>query len=190
MRNANCFIGCCIMLLSCFLFIACEKEINLKVPVPKNALVVEGHIENGRSPYVLLTKNSPFFGDINVNDIGSYFVSGATITVKTDNDSVRLMEYNTTFIKTLPDSMVIALAAQFGIKIDSVAQFPSISIYTVAPADSNFVGVVGKKYDLRIEVDGKTITSSTTIPTPVFFDSLWTLPHPNPALADSFFFFF
>ncbi len=187
MKNSKYFIGCCLLFLSCILFVACEKEINLKVPVPKNALVVEGHIENGLPPYVLLTKNSPFFGDINVNDIGSYFVSGAIITVKTDHDSVRLMEYNTAFIKTLPDSVVIALAAQFGLKIDSVVQFPNISIYTVAPTDSNFVGIVGKKYDLRIEIDGKTITSSTTIPTPVFFDSLWTLPHPNPALADSFF---
>ena len=86
------------------------------------------------------------FGDINVNDIGSYFVGGATITVKTDNDSGSVDGIQHHFLKTY-DSMVIALAAQFGIKIDSVAQFPSISIYTVAPTDSNFIGSCRQKYD-------------------------------------------
>ena len=33
----------------------------------------------------------------------------------------------------------------------------------------------------------KGLPSTTTIPTPVFFDSLWSRPHPNPALADSFY---
>lgn len=169
------------------MLVSCEKEIKLKTSAPKNAIIVEGHIENGMPPYVLLTKNSPFFGDININDLGAYFISGATITVITDNDSVQLVEYNSAFVQTLPDSVVVAMAAQFGLQIDSAAQFPEISIYTVGLADADFVGQVGKQYNLRIELDGKIITSTTTIPTPVFFDSLWILPHPNPVLADSFY---
>lgn len=179
-------LGCWIALIASF-FISCEKEIDFNVTNPKDAIVVEGHIENGLPPYVMLTKNSAFFDDINLNDLGAYFINGATITVSTDDDSVKLVEYNSTFLKMLPDSQVIALAAQFGISIDSVNEFPDISIYTIAPTDSSFIGIVGKHYDLRIEVDGKVITATTTIPTPVFFDSLWTLPHPNPILADSFF---
>src|SRR5665647_2299357 len=82
--------------------ISCEKEIKVNVSAPANAIVVEGHIENGIPPYVLLTKNSGFFGNINVNDISSYFISGAIITVKTDDDSVHLVEYNSVFVRSLP----------------------------------------------------------------------------------------
>lgn len=167
--------------------VSCEKEIKVNVAAPANALVVEGHIENGLPPYVLLTKNSGFFGNININDISQYFISGAQITVSTDNDSVHLMEYNSVVFRSLPDSVAIALAAQFGITISSASEFPAITIYTVGPGDSLFVGQIGKRYDLRIEVNGKTITSTTTIPEPVFFDSLWIVPHPNPLYADSFF---
>jgi hypothetical protein len=135
----------------------------------------------------LLTKNSGFFGNININDLASYFISGAEITVKTDDDSVQLVEYNASVFQSLPDSVAIVLAAQFGLNISSAADFPPITIYTVSPADTDFVGKIGKQYDLRIAVNGKIITSSTTIPQPVFFDSLWIKPHPNPAYADSFF---
>lgn len=187
MKLLNYIILGSILCITMFLFVSCEKEIKLKSTTLQNAVVVEGHIENGLPPYVLLTKNSSFFGNLNLNDLGAYFISGASIMVKTDNDSVSLVEYNTALLHTLPDSVLITLAAQFGIKIDSATQFPNISIYTVGPHDSGFVGIVGKKYDLRIDVNGKRITSTTTIPTPVFFDSLWSRPHPNPALADSFY---
>ncbi len=173
--------------LTIFFFNACEKEIKLNTNSYENAIVVEGHIENDLPPYILLTKSTPFYGNISLNDISSYFVRGAIITVATDDDSVQLVEYNAAFVKLLPDSVVYALAAQFGLNIDSVGDFPDISIYTIALSDTRFFGRVGKKYDLRIEVDGKILTSSTTIPQPVFFDSLWIQPHPNPSYADSFF---
>lgn len=176
-----------IIVLLSFVIISCEKEININVGDIENMVVVEGHIENDIPPYVLLTKNSAFFGNININDISSYFVSGANITVKTDDDSVHLMEYNSAIIQSLPDSIAITLAAQFGITITSASEFPKVIIYTVSPTDTGFVGRIGKRYDLRIELNGKIITSTTTIPQPVFFDSLWLLPHPNAALADSFF---
>ncbi len=180
-----------IFLFSCiavvYSLLSCEKEINLKVPNPASAYVVEGHIENGIPPYVLLTKNAAFYGNINLSNLASYFVSGAQVTVSSGADSVHLVEYSGTLIQSLPDSVAIALAAQFGLTISSASEFPPITIYTVGLADINWVGQIGKKYELKIEVDGKEITGSTTIPQPVFFDSLWLLPHPDASLADSFF---
>ncbi|HPN19461.1 MAG TPA: DUF4249 family protein [Chitinophagales bacterium] len=166
---------------------ACEKEIDLKVPNPKDAFVVEGHIENGVPPYVLLTRNAAFYGNLNLSNLASYFVSGASVTVISGNDTIPLQEYNGAIIQALPDSVAIALAAQFGLNISSASEFPPIVIYTVGPDNFDFVGELGKQYSLKIEVEGKTITSTTTIPQPVFFDSLWLLPHPNAALADSFY---
>ncbi len=168
---------------------ACEKEIKIKNQDVADSIVVEGHIENGVPPYVLLTKNKSYYGNININDLESFFVNGATITITTDDDSIQLVEYNSSIIRLLPDSVAVALAAQFGINIDSAANFPAISIYTVPLDAIDFVGVFGKRYDLRIDVDGKRITSTTTIPTPTFFDSLWIEPHPNPTYAADYFIF-
>lgn len=174
------------LLLNILLGAACEKPIDINLPPPANAVVVEGHIENGVPPYVLLTKNSAFFGGLNLNDIESYFVHGAEVWVKSGNDSVQLVEYTPEFLSTLPDSVVQALAIQLGIDVSSLDELPPISVYTI-PFNNIYLGEIGRSYDLRIEVDGKTITSTTTIPLPQPFDSLWLEAHPDAALADSFF---
>ncbi len=189
-RNRTFYSGMFLLLgtLFCILFFtACEKEIKLNVKSNPNEIIVEGHIENDLPPYVILTKSISLYDNININNLSNFFVHNARIVVSTDSDSVELVEYNSSILQSLPDSIAIAIAAQFGISIDSAAAFPDVSIYTVPLTNTNYVGVIGKKYDLRIEVNNQVLTSSTTIPAPVFFDSLWLLPHPNAAYADSFF---
>lgn len=163
----------------CFLLISCEKEITVNLPQPTSQIVVEGYIENDLAPYVFLTRNSPYFGDFDVNDLSKYFVSGAQITVYSDADSVKLIEYSSELINLLPEEEKAELSKFFGIPLDSNLQIPKISVYTI-PLESTFVGEFGKTYRLKIEVEGKLLTATTTIPQPVSFDRLWTVPHPNP----------
>lgn len=168
-----------IVWLLAFALISCEKEITVNLPKPSEQIVVEGYIENDLPPYVYLTKNSPYFGDFDVNDLSKYFVKGARIVVSTETDSVELVEYSSELIQLLPEEERLALSQFFGLPLDTNFQLPNISVYTI-PLESEFVGEFGKTYRLKIEVDGKVLTSSTTIPQPVSFQSLWTVPHPNP----------
>ncbi|MCO5233518.1 MAG: DUF4249 domain-containing protein [Chitinophagales bacterium] len=160
------------------LMISCEKEIDVKLPSPKDQIVVEGYIENDVPPYVFLTKNSAYFGDFDVNDLDKYFVKGAKIIVSSDSDSIELVEYSSELINFLPDEEKMALAQFFGLPLDSNFNIPKISVYTV-PLESSFVGEIGKNYQLRIEVDNKILTATTNIPNPVGFSKLWTEPHPS-----------
>ncbi|MBX7224388.1 MAG: DUF4249 domain-containing protein [Chitinophagales bacterium] len=168
-----------IIAISILLLTSCETEITVDLPDPEPKIVVEGHVENGLPPYVILTKNQPFFGGLDLNNIGDYFIHGARIWVSDGTDSVKLVEYTRDILYALPDSVAIAIAAEFGLDIDSVEEFPDIAIYSV-PFNKLFLGEVGKTYSLRVKVEGKTLTASTTIPPLVFFDSLFVVPHPNP----------
>lgn len=80
----------------CFLLLV---KIDLKIKTNPNEIIVEGHIENDLPPYVILTKSISLYDNININNLGNFFVSGAAITVKTDNDSVQLVEYNSAIYK-------------------------------------------------------------------------------------------
>jgi len=151
------YIAIILFILGILFSIGCEKEIDLNVKAPKSSIVVEGHIENGIPPYVLLTKNAAFYGNISLNNLAAYFVHNATITVSTDNDTVQLVEYTAAVVQTLPDSVAVNLAKQLGISIRSAAEFPPVSIYSVGPTDLGFVGQIGKKYDLKITTDSTTI---------------------------------
>ncbi|MFM2286692.1 MAG: hypothetical protein RLZZ543_2189, partial [Bacteroidota bacterium] len=54
----------CFYLFSCvvLMFIsACEREIDIELPDAEDLIVVEGSIEPGQSPVVMLTRNRGFF---------------------------------------------------------------------------------------------------------------------------------
>lgn len=159
--------------------VSCEKEITVDLPSPKDQIVVEGFIENDVPPYVFLTKNSPYFGTIDINDLDQYYVKGARIFVRSGEDSVELVEYSATIINLLPIEEKEKLSENFGVPLDTNFNFPNFSIYTI-PLESEFVGEIGKTYHLRIEVEGKTLTASAYIPQPVGFSKLWVIPHPDP----------
>lgn len=171
--------GILTILFSVMTFISCEREITVNLPKPKEQIVVEGYIENGLPPYVFLTRNSPFFGGIDLNDLSAYFVRGAKVIVSNGTEEVELVEYSSELINLLPEEERKQLADLFGISLDSTGTLPSFSLYSI-PLSSTFVGEIGKTYSLYILADGKELTSTTSIPFPVAFDSLWVLPHPNP----------
>ena len=168
-----------IFILISFAIISCEKEITVDLPSPKDQIVVEGFIENDVPPYVFLTKNSPYFGSIDINDLDLYYVKGAKIVVSSGNDSVELVEYSASIINLLPFEEKQKLSEIFGVPLDTNFNIPNISVYSI-PLNSEFVGEIGKTYHLRIEVEGKVLTASTYIPNGVSVYDLSVEPHTNP----------
>lgn len=72
-----------LILVCCTLtFFSCEEEITVDMPNPEKKIVVEGIIENGKAPFVLLTRNAPYFGEVDTSKIvQEYLVAGAEVTV-------------------------------------------------------------------------------------------------------------
>lgn len=62
-------------------FSSCTTDISVDLPDPEEKIVVEGYIEQDSTPYVLLTRNSPYFGGFDLNDLEQYLVYDALVTV-------------------------------------------------------------------------------------------------------------
>lgn len=60
---------------------SCEKDIDIKLPVYTEKLVVEASIETGKTAQVLLSTTAPYFGNVDLSDPSRFFVKGAFITV-------------------------------------------------------------------------------------------------------------
>ncbi len=173
-------------LLCCLaMFSACNKVIDLNLPPPEDGIVVEGFIENDVPPYVLLTRNTPFFGGISLNDIASYFVHDAVITVFNETDTIQLIEL---CVQDLPASVQAQAAAAFGFSFsDSTQEIPNVCIYTVpniinyylGDTTGVFVGKLNTGYNLRVEVEGEVLTAATYIPGQLSI-SLSIRPHDDP----------
>lgn len=169
-------------LMALLVWTSCNQVIEVDLPSPENSIVVEGYIENGVPPYLLLTRNTPFFGGLDLNDISQYFINGASVKVYNETDTIELIEL---CVQDLPANFQAQAAAAFGFNIeDPTAEVPNVCIYTVpniinyylGDTTGVFVGELYKSYNLHIEVEGQTLTASTYIPGLVDF-SLGIRPH-------------
>jgi len=132
------------------IMLSCEKEITVDLPAPETKIVIEGAIEEGRLPWVFVTKNAPYFSHIDSAALVNMIVFNARITV-TD-----------------------------GIITDSLQLTYDPYIYPKFKyAGSTLIGQTGKRYWLKVEVDGKTYTAQTSIPPSVKIDSLKFKPDKN-----------
>lgn len=152
------YIGIAILFIAIHTFSSCEKEVKINLSSGDPSIVVEGAIETGVPPYVVLTTSIGYFAKIDLNTLQNSFVHGAVVKVSDGVKTVTLKEY--------------ALdTGKFGNKF---------SFYSIDTADlSNLMtGKVETTYKLTIEYKGKTYEAYTKIPTPTLLDSAITAPPP------------
>lgn len=137
-------------ILALSLIVACEEnEFNTRKDyVPK--FVVEGWIEDGQYPHVILTHNLPFFTSVDSAQLSEIVIRYAKVTV---SDGV-----NTEILSGGKDT----------------DYFPSF-VYK----GTQFKGQAGKIYYLTIEYAGFTLKAETTIPKPVVLNKIWFVPKDN-----------
>ena len=153
------------LLLLVLLAPACTKEITVDLPRTDAKLVVEGTIEKGLPPIVLLTRTQSYFAPTDLNSIASIFVNGAQITVNDGTSTVTLQEVSFT---GLTQEQLAQAAELTGI---DPALLQNITVYSLL--DGSMIGESGRTYTLNVQGDGRTCSAVTTIPNVVPWDSTW-----------------
>ena len=147
-----------VIILSIIL-LSCEKKIDFKPRDQEQKLVVEATIENGQPPVVTLTRSIGYFSKITPDILLNSFVHNAAVFVSNGTVTHQLKEY--------------AVPIANGISL----YYYSIDSSNLATA---FTGQLRQQYSLRIVVDGKEYTSTTTIPDLTKkIDSVWWRPSPG-----------
>lgn len=155
---------------------SCETPFNPGDAEFVEEIVVEGYIEAGDQPtppYVILTKSSPFFSSLSLDAFEGLFIHDAEMTVSNGNETVSLSEI--CFNDLTPEQQDL-LADFLGTQADSLGL--NFCVYT--DLSFSMFGEVGKSYDLEIQVDGKLLTATTSIPQLSEIDSLIFDPIPDP----------
>ena len=149
------------------LFTSCEKDITVDLPQVPQQLVVDGHIEQGQRPFVVITRTQGYFAPTDINSISNMFVNGAVVTVTSDGVVWNLTQVCGSALE--PASLAdAATATGFSPALLSLGNF---CVYTTtAPGDT---GVIGRTYRLDISAEGKTLSAVSTLPNPVPLDSVW-----------------
>lgn len=148
------YLGC-ILILS--FFSACEKAINIQPESQKPLLVVDGTIEDGKRPFIILSNSLNYFSKINPEILMASNVTDAKVT--------------------LSDGVAVAQLKAYK---QSLGSF-SIVYYSSDTTDMStaMIGQTGKTYNLQIDYSNTLYTSVTTIPAVAkTVDSLWWKPAP------------
>jgi hypothetical protein len=146
-KNAIYLIGCCLLAA------ACEKDISVDLHQKADKLVVEGRIETGGYPEVMLTRSLDYFSHITPEKLRESFVHGATVTVSDGQRTMKLKEQSRD--------------TTGGIKW---------YYYTVDPSQiaGAFRGKEKSEYKLRVTIGDREYSAATTIPAKgMAIDSIW-----------------
>ncbi len=167
--------------------IACERTADIELPSAPPMLVVEGYIEPGLPPIVLLTESAPVFAPLSAASLAATLVHDARVTVTTAGDSTFVLREIAA--DSLPLALRQALAEQAGLTLDPVTgRLPvPLTFYTSipTPGEPSLVGRAGRTYVLNVTARGQSLSAITSIPHLAPLDSLWFEPAVDPTLADS-----
>ncbi len=122
--------------------LSCEKSIEVQLDEIEPKLVVEGVIENGEYPYVVLSKSTPYFTAVDSSSFSKMFISNALVTVS-DGQMIDTLEF------------------------DTVMFYPPLRFQ-----GKKIKGQLNTTYTLRIEYENQVYTSVTQILDTLNIDSV------------------
>ena len=148
----------CVLVLTVIFLAACEKDVSLKLNDAVPLVVVDGQIEDGQPPIIVLTKSLGYFSKIDAQILAGTFVRNAEVFISNGILTHKLKEY------------ARPLAPGF------TGYFYSNDNLNPSTA---FLGQLNKTYTLKVVAEGKEYTSTTFIPTnAITLDSIYTRPAP------------
>ncbi|MBL7923965.1 MAG: DUF4249 domain-containing protein [Bacteroidia bacterium] len=142
------------ILAGALLLSSCEKNITLDLPASENKVVVEGYVEAGLPPYIILSRTEGYFDPIGQSTLNNLPLRGARVYISNGPDTVLLTEIDTSI-----DGVSIG---GFYVALDSVSLAPTM------------LGIPGTTYTLRIITPkGESLSAEAKLHHPVGLDSTW-----------------
>jgi len=155
---------------------SCTKEVEIDIPGYEEQLVIDGRIETGQPPFVLISRTKDIYAPTDLQSFIDGFVSGAIVTVSNGTTTVQLNELCT---NNIPPGTEAIVAGILGIPVEDLANF---NICGYVSLDPLIFGEIGKTYTLNVVAEGNTYSSSTQILPPTPLNSVYW--QPDGALSD------
>ena len=147
---------------------SCTKEVEIDIPGFQEQLVIDGRIETGQPPFVLISKSKNIYAPTDLQAFFNSFVSGAQLTVSDGTTTYDLMEICS---DNLPIGSEAIVSSILGIPIADLA---NVHICGYTSLDPGIFGQVGKTYTLTVINEGETFTGVTEIvPTTQLTNLYW-----------------
>lgn len=166
-----------------FILFSCSKEIKIDIPEYQTQLVVDGRIETGGFPIVILTESQNLYEPTNLGTFVQSNIFDAEVSICIGVDTTTLTVFNPL---DLPYESQITLAEMLEIELDELQFFP-IKVYSTI--DESLRGVEGNTYQLQIQSKGSYYQANTTLLHPISLQETQWIPdteNPNFGMCRAF----
>lgn len=154
-----------IIYLPLLLFIcSCEKEISLKLPPASPKIVIEGFIEKGSIPIVIISQSISYYDTISYASFANSFVKDATVYVEVDGKKYPL---SLICLNQLPPILKDLIVEQGG----KIIYNENLCFYT-EPTGS-VIGTPGKTYTLHVYIGEDYYYAVSKMLNPVPIDKIF-----------------
>lgn len=149
------------------LITSCVKDVTLDLPPYNSKLVVEGQIQPGIPPFVILSNSLNLFAETSTSSLENNFITDAQVFVNNGIDTIQLDLFCT---DSLPPQLIPIVAELLGY---SPQELQSLHICAYSTMDPNWFGVVGMTYNLDIYHGSNLYQSTTSIQNPIPLDTIF-----------------
>lgn len=150
---------------------SCTKEVKIDIPGYQNQLVVDGIIETGGHPIVILSQSANIYEQSDLAAYISRFVYDANLSVIHGNDTFPLTLFS---IPELPIDSQKKVAEMLRLNWNEALLLP-IKVYS----SNALIAESNQSYTLKIDHQGQSYQGTTHLPLPTPLDSIYWKPSPE-----------
>ncbi len=154
-----------VLFLSALALWGCETPIEVSIPNAEPLLVVEGRIETGLPPIVLLSRSQDYFAPVDAALLGSLYEGGGEVVLTVDGEEFVLDELCAGDLG--PEELMLA-SGLLGLPVE-VLMLSNLCAYV----SFGITGQEGSTYELMAVLDGDTARAVSKLNPVVALDSLW-----------------
>lgn len=163
------------------LITSCTKEVEIDIPGFQEQVVIDGTIEVGMPPIVIISRSKDIYSPTNIDAFLSGFITNANVYV---SDGTNEYQLDLLCSDNLPPGTENLVAGFLGITPEQLSQLNICAYTSFNPV---IWGEVGKTYHLRVEHESKEYKGSTQLLQPHSLDQLWyEEENDNPGYGFSF----
>ncbi len=144
---------------------SCETPISVTLPDTSPMMVLEGRIEPGSPPIVLLSRSQDYFAPVDASLLGSLYQGGGEVVLTVDGTPYPLDEI---CAGDLGPAELILASELLGVPLE-ILILSNLCAYT----SLSIQGEVGRTYGVTAMLDGDTVQAVSRLNPHVPLDSLW-----------------
>jgi hypothetical protein len=129
--------------------LSCSKEIQIDIPGYQEQLVVDGRIDAGGLPVVILTKSKNIYAASNFSEYIASMIFDASISINNGTNEVDLELIS---VSQLPLESQYRIAEMLKIEFELL---PLIPFQVYSTTNAQMIGELGKTYALKINYNNK-----------------------------------